>query len=510
VSGNREIYLIDSNGGIPQQITDHPGYDDHPEWLPGGEALLFTSVRDGEAGIWKIELDGSFPERFLSKAWEPAISPDGSKVAFCTNIENSGYSRIALIELSLPEQRVILTGDSIEPWDQTGPQWSPDGEWIAFSGRHNLWKVPSFGGISEKITNDDEYDFHPSWAPDGRHIYFSSNREGALGIWRTTLDGNVERLTQSTGSESSPEISRDGKYLTYATDRKERLIRIRDRTIDEEWTGLVTNGMASVSADGSRVVFVTNLWSVNYELGIQTLDGITPVGSPVRLTFQAGDASQPAFSNDGRWIAYYRIIDDIRDLWLTSSEGEPPVQLTDSPSQDWHPAWSPDDQWLAFLSDRDGKEEIWILSLSSGRKKGEPRKLSVDRVDSCWALEWSADGSLIFFVGIAGEETEVWAVPVDRPEEARQITHNAGALRIRWDQLSDALLVSGTWGSEKIRIRSIDPSSGEALRQEPEIVMGPRGSSALFDISESGRVLLYPEENRVGDIWILEAKNGVF
>ncbi|MCH7945628.1 MAG: PD40 domain-containing protein, partial [Armatimonadetes bacterium] len=76
-------------------------------------------------------------------------------------------------------------GDRVErhllPAVSTGPQdpaWSPDGGWIAFSMRGDIWKVPAKGGEAVALTEGPAYHFEPAWSPDGSQVALSFDIDG--------------------------------------------------------------------------------------------------------------------------------------------------------------------------------------------------------------------------------------------------------------------------------------------------------------------------------------------
>src|SRR6186713_660716 len=77
------------------------------------------------------------------------------------------------------EERHMLPAVSSGPLN---PAWSPDGRWIAFSMRGDIWKIPAEGGEAIALTSGPAYYFEPAWSPDGARIAFAFEATGNLDI----------------------------------------------------------------------------------------------------------------------------------------------------------------------------------------------------------------------------------------------------------------------------------------------------------------------------------------
>ena len=115
------------------------------------------------------------------------------------------------------EERHMFPAVSSGPQD---PAWSPDGKWIAFSMRGDIWKIPAEGGQAIALTSGPNYYFEPAWSPDGRRIALSIDVAGNLEIGIIDASGGaVERIASNPRVDLEPTWSRDGKALYFASAR---------------------------------------------------------------------------------------------------------------------------------------------------------------------------------------------------------------------------------------------------------------------------------------------------
>ncbi|MFM7340958.1 MAG: peptidase S41, partial [Bacteroidota bacterium] len=98
------------------------------------------------------------------------------------------------------------------------PAISPDGSTIAFAFQGDIWKVSSKGGKAERITSNDAYDVSPVWSPDGKNIAFASDRHGNMDIFIMPAEGgSPRRLTYHSANEIPSAFSHDGSALYVST-----------------------------------------------------------------------------------------------------------------------------------------------------------------------------------------------------------------------------------------------------------------------------------------------------
>ena len=106
------------------------------------------------------------------------------------------------------EERHMLPSVSSGP---LSPAWSPDGRWLAFSMRGDIWKVPADGGEAIAITSGPAYYFEPAWSPDGSRIAFAYQSTGNLEIGVTSAAGGPVAAGASHSAALSSRIPRNSR-----------------------------------------------------------------------------------------------------------------------------------------------------------------------------------------------------------------------------------------------------------------------------------------------------------
>ena len=201
------------------------------------------------------------------------------------------------------------------------------------SSQRDLWTIAAGGGEPVRVTSDPAIDWSPAWSPDGRHLYFSSNRSGGFNLWRVAIDEASGRVLGEPVAVPIP----------------------RPRI-----------GHLSVSADGASIAMA----SFTTESGIEALSfdpARGTVGARRRVTNSSETAARPSVSPDGRWLAFYQVLQNGReDLWVVNRDGTGLRQLTNDAARDRRPLWSADGTRLLFYSDRSGRYQVWTIAADGG------------------------------------------------------------------------------------------------------------------------------------------------
>ena len=226
-SGPWRIWIMNADGSAMRQLTEGEP-DDHdadPAFSPDAKTILFSSNRGGKIGIWKIPIDGaSSPER-LCDGDQAQWSPDGTKIVFRRN------EKIYIRNLASGKEKIISPKD----WPYcSGPAWSPEGKAIAFAcrwepktpamnvpaigGGNMIFTVEATGGRPTKVYGKQGA-CEPQWSPDGQLLAYETETH----ICTIRPDGTKNRLiTYFGGVQRYPQWSPDGKYLVYCQGVTER------------------------------------------------------------------------------------------------------------------------------------------------------------------------------------------------------------------------------------------------------------------------------------------------
>ncbi len=237
--------------------------------------------------------------------------------------------------------------------------FSPDGNQVAFlwagekRGYAHIY-VSQIGADASprQITSSGEgiFEFAPVWSPDGHYIAFFrfNNKEKDLAIYVTAALGGSERRLYKVNSYRKVDAldwSMDGKYLAFSD--------------------------SPSPSEASRI----------FLLSLDTLQ-VHPVTSPPPSTL--GDTT-PAFSPDGKSLAFVRDTLDVREIFVLPVSGGSPAQIT--PTQITFDqadvqgiTWTPQSDKLIFASSRRGQTSLWRISA----KGGTPQRLPI--AGAGWAM----------------------------------------------------------------------------------------------------------------------------
>ena len=323
---------------ILSRLTNDSGFTTDPAISPDGSLVAYSSDRSGEGNldIWVQNISSGDRVRFAphpADDYEPSFSPDGSKVAFRSDRDGGGIYTVA-----------VLGGDlKLIAKKGRGPRFSPDGQrivyWVGepYFVRTQVYTVPATGG-APKAAQPDFYGAHDAvWSSDGRYLLFWGQRteSSAPDWWVAPVDGGEPIQT--------------GAFAAFAREN------------------LVASGPSAWVGD--QVFFsarrdTTNLWKAV----IPPRTGKTR-GAPRRLTFGTADENKPSVASNGSLV--FSTVAASTNVWSLPMELDQGkvagdiLRVTRDLSTEVFPSISKNRK-LVFSSDRSGKREIWVKDLALG------------------------------------------------------------------------------------------------------------------------------------------------
>jgi TolB protein len=254
-------------------------------------------------------------------------------------------------------ERHMLPAVSTGPLD---PTWSPDGAWIAFSMRGDIWKVPAEGGEAVALTHGASYHFEPKWSRDGSRIALTMDIGGNLDIGVVSAEGGeVTRVTTDPEVDVEPEWDESGGGLYFVSARARGFRIYHGRLSGGEVREVVAGIQPALSPDGARLAF-----QGGGGLSLAPADGSAP---PTLLRREeTAYRMRPAWTPDGRSLLYVSDERGSNDVVVLPVSGGSPVVVTADTLGEFSPAVSPDGTRVAFVSNRDGPTTLYTAGVAGG------------------------------------------------------------------------------------------------------------------------------------------------
>lgn len=188
---------------------------------------------------------------------------------------------------------------------------------------------------------------------------------------------------------------------------------------------------------------------------------VMPPNGTVARSF--GEGLSPAWSPNGRLIAFDAIVNRNDDVWVMRADGRGRRRVTTNPAPDYFAAWSPDGRSIVFTSDRGNGEDLYVIG-ADGR--GE-RELTTDGLRE-FGGAWSPDGSLIAFAGNSRGNLEVEVVNADGTNRRALTDHPARDEEPAWSPDGTRIaFTSERDGDANVYVMNADGSGLLRLTQDP-------------------------------------------
>jgi len=314
--------ILEGSGGFGEPTEEAPAVDAtepppaEPAPIPPATGqIIFASNRGGQNELYMSSPDGSQVSALTTNAAidsssYPRLSPDGTKIAFSSTINNN----TDIYTLDIASGQVTRITDA--QGKDSSPSWSPNGQQIAFEsfrdGNLEIYMVNADGSNPTRLTNDPAGDSNPVWSPVANEIVFASNRFGNSDLFLLGTNGSVNTLTTNPAPDNA----------------------------------------AAWSPDGSSIAFQSSAGGDLENICIIGRDGL----NQKCLTDRPAEYSLPAWSQDGQQIA---VNNQVSIIVFRISDGSK-VELSQQGIEPRGvPAWSPDGLRLVFQAQTGGDMELY-------------------------------------------------------------------------------------------------------------------------------------------------------
>jgi len=236
-------------------------------------------------------------------------------------------------------------------------------------GHREIFIMDYDGFGARQLTFEQSLALFPSWSPDGKKIAYLSYQGDRPHIQiRSVTDGlPLGGFRFSQGTTSSPVFSPSGEQLAFCSSKDSNSMQLYVADLRTQRIRQLTNARSVIHTSprwnprtGREIAFISDR-SGTPQIYTVDVDG----GEPRRLLALGGLADSPAWSPDGRYIAFSWQPPEASgyDIFAMDIATRQTVQLTSGPGNNESPTWSPDGRHLAFQSNRTGRFEIYLIHI---------------------------------------------------------------------------------------------------------------------------------------------------
>lgn len=370
----------------------------------------------------------------------------------------------------------MLAFASFKGHTQTQPRWmqqpavSPDGQWIAFEYKGNLFKVPYTGGDAVPLTIANSYNGYPIWSHDSKKIAFASDRYGNFDVYTmSATGGEATRLTFNSSRDIPYDFSVDNQKVIFGTDRHDIYSSARF-PLDAIFTKLFE---VPVAGGTSRMLSSAGMEYVHYnEKGDQ-------------LIFQDRKGYEDA------WRKHHTSA-VTRDIWTYGTKNNTYTKVSSFKGEDREPVWGAGDAFY-YLTEKNGTQNLVKSSLTNPTAVTQLTNFEKNPVRN---LSRSATGNFVFtyngdlYTFTEGQQPKKLAITLNADFSGDQIATfpvkgDAAEMAVSNDGKQVAFVFRGD-----IFVTSADGATTKRITntpyQERMVMFSPDGRKLLYSAEHEG------------------------
>src|SRR6185436_477889 len=392
------------SGGEAKRIIGGLSFESQPRFSPDGKRIVFISDRSGAENLWLADADGSNPkpltkgrnQMFLSPSWTAdsnyvivSKSTDAIGVSQLWMYHKDGGTGVTIGPPEPPPQDPAAGGPPQPPrQNKYGPVASPDGRYIYYARRTGsfsynaqfpLWQIVRFDretSESGTITNAQGSAMRPMLSPDGKKLVYATRFETGTALRVRDLETNDERwlINNVTRDDQESRGTRDlFPGYSFMPDGRSLIVPINGK-------------IARVDLESGKATAIPFTAKVEAEIAPRVyFQNRVDDSAMVRARL----IRWPAMSPDGKRLVF----SSLNKLWIMDLPTGSPRRLTDAQVGEFMPAWSPDGRFVAYVTWSTTGGDINRVAVAGGR----PERLT-RRTASYSSPVYSPDGSKIVFI----------------------------------------------------------------------------------------------------------------
>ena len=480
-NGRTGLWLLNLNGGGPRQLTqlsNPEGYDGNAAWSPDGHTIAFTRfiltdsangigrtaivVLDVDSGVTRDISVGSLPTNVVS---DPTWVNSGKEIVFVTRVVQTRRGGQVWIVPAAGGQARLLMPSSVQA---ISPALSSDGRFMAWfapdvDGRIQVWKQElssTYTAARAPVRLSNHKDVTPTrvrWT--GNSLLYSADGR----LWKVAASGGPPREIPFTANLS---ITRPKRALPAA--------RFPEPGQPQRARGFM--GLA-LSPEGRRIGMLAlgKFWIVPLN------------GTPHAVTTVPFEATSLVWSPDGNEIAWSAGVADQEDLFATNVANGETRRITALAGRESNPAYSPDGRHLAFVHTQNGDGVLRIVDAHAGNITNQEQTRSLGSIGLTWTSppQWSPESDGLLVSGEARYNQPGRATFVSLSGERKALTRFPDApIFLRWTRQHAIVFVrhDRLWQA---------PFDHTGMLNEPQ----PLGTSAALyqSVADDGTVLFFSD-----------------